>query len=375
MIIGIDGNETNLQNRVGVNVYGFELLWGLQEISPEWRRKHKLIVYLKNKPLSDMPKETDFFKYKIIPGGGIWILTKLMPRLLLNPDKLDLIFTPSHYVAPIAPIPRVCTITDLGYLKFPTQFKKYDYWQLKYWSAISMLVAKYIITISESSKNDIVRHYPSFSNKVFVTPLSYNNYQSGPNISTKNVRQIKNKYTIVSDYIIYVGTLKPSKNIEGLIEAYSMIKNEIPNIQLVIVGRKGWLYETVFQRARDLGLANKVIFTDFIPDEDKNILIKNSKLFVLPSFWEGFGLDVLSALASGVPVVASDVASLPEVVGNAGILVNPNDPKDIAHGMLSVLTMPKNEYDKLKARGIRQSGKFSWDETARKTLEILEKVE
>lgn len=375
MLIGIDGNEANVENRVGVNVYVYELLWGLSRLHGEWKDKHKLIVYLKNKPLADLPKETENFKYKVLTGGGKWIITKLTPHLLTTNDKPDVFFTPSHYIPPISFTPLVCSIMDLGYLEFSGQFKKYDYWQLRLWSAWSMFFSKKVIAISESTKKDIVRHYPFAREKVLVTYLAYDKDKFDSKLLTKDVRHLKEKYSIVSrDYILFLSTLKPSKNIEGLIIAWAKVHNDYPHTQLVIAGKKGWLYEKVFDEVKRLKIEDRVVFAGFVDEADKPMLIAGSKLFVLPSFWEGFGLDVLNAFGAGTPVVVSDRGSLPEVSGDAGIVVDPDKTDDIASGIRKVLDMDKKDYEKLVERGYNQAKKFDWDKTARETLRILENV-
>lgn len=374
MIIGIDGNEANIVRRVGVNTYAYELLKNLRKLQDRGENRHKLIVYLKESPLSDMPEETANFKYKIIPGEGMWILTKLMPRLVFNKERLDVFFSPSHYLPLFTAMPRVCSIMYLGYLEFSEQFTKKVFWQLRYWSAISIYVSKAVIAISNSTKQDIVRHYPFAKDKTYVSHLAYDANQFNQDIPQKDVRRVMQKYSIVDDYILYLGTLKPSKNIVGLVEAFSQVSKCQPQISLVIAGKKGWMYESIFKKVEELGLKDRVIFTDFIPEEDKPGLIKGAKLFVLPSFWEGFGLDALNAMASGVPVVASDVGSLPEVVGTAGVLVDPNSIDSIAEGIGSVLSMSELEYNSTVVKGVTQAKKFSWEETAKKTLEIIENV-
>src|SRR3989339_1436739 len=316
MNIGIDGNEANIKDRVGVNKYAYEMLWGLYKLNIKKENPNNLIVYLKDEPLPDLPKETNNFKYKVLAGGGLWILSKLTPYLFKNPEKIEVLFSPSHYTLPILPIPRICSIMDLGYLKNSTHFEKNVFWQLKYWSAISIFVSKRILTISDSSKQDIVRHYPSTAKKIIVTHLGYDKDRFNLNVDKDLVRRVKNKYSIVTNYILFVSTLKPSKNVEGLISAFSLITNRYPQTTLVIAGKKGWMFEQYKKNKNN-------IFTDFIDEEDKTALISGAKVFVLPSFWEGFGLDVLSAFACGVPVVVSNVGSLPEVAGKAGIYVDP----------------------------------------------------
>lgn len=374
MIIGIDGNEANIENRVGVNMYAFELLCSIWRLQKKGKIKHKLIVYLKNPPLSDMPEQNVNFEYKILPGGSFWIITRLMPHLFFTSSKPDVFFSLSHYTPFFSPVPRVCSIMDLGYLEFSGQFQKKDFWQLKLWSAISIFVSKAVIAISQSTKRDIVRHYPFASKKTFVTPLAYDKSKFNLKVSPKDVRRVKNKYSIANDYILYLGTLKPSKNIEGLLQAFSNIRHCVSDIKLVIAGKKGWMYEKIFDKVRRLKLEDKVIFTDYVPEKDKPALISGAKIFVLPSFWEGFGLDAVSAMACGVAVIVSSAGSLPEVVGDAGFLINPYDPNDIAAKIKKVLNLNKFEYNKIVRKGLRQVKKFSWEKTAGETIKILENV-
>lgn len=374
MIIGINGNEANINERVGVNEYAFRIIHGLSKLSENAENNLKLIVYLQKSPLPDMPKETHNFKYKMIPGGGLWTITKLTPSLFFDKERPDLLFTPSHYVPLFTPIPQVCSIMDLGYLEFSGQFKKIDFWQLKVWSAISIFVSKAIIAISNSTKHDIVRHYPLAKDKIYVTPLAYDSKRFNDEISNKDVRRIKDSYSIVSDYVLYLGTLKPSKNIEGLVAAFSSITDKYPETKLVIAGKKGWLFEPTFKKVKELGLEQKVVFTGFVSEDDKPALIAGAKAFVLPSFWEGFGLDVLSAMSCGVPVVVSNVGSLPEVVGDAGVKVDPRDAGDIAKGIEKILSATKSQYNSIVKKGLAQAKKFSWDKTARETLDIIKNV-
>jgi len=370
MHIGIDGNEANVDLRVGVNEYAWQLLWNIYKLSDEWKEDLKFTIYLKNLP-KNLPQEKSYWKYKVLPGKGLWIIKILTPYLIFNKDKIDLFFTPSHYLPPILTRSSICSIMDLGYLESSEQFKRSDYWQLKYWSAYSMYISKHIIAISNTTKKDIVRHYPFTSKKVFVTLLGYDKKYFNIDPMTKDVRRVKNKYSIGDNYILFLSTLKPSKNIEGLLKAWSIVIKEFPNYRLVIAGKKGWLFDSIYDLTKQLGIEQKVIFTGFVDEKDKPGLIKGAKLFVLPSFWEGFGLDVLSAMGSGVPVLTSNRGSLPEVAGRAAILVDPKDVSEIAQGIKSVLKMNKSDYNKLVKKGILQADKFSWEKTARETIEIF----
>lgn len=373
MIIGIDGNEANIKNMVGVHRYAYELLWNLYKLQDEWKNDTRFIIYLKAPPLNTLPPESFHWKYKVLHGYGLWIIRQLTPHLLLNKDKIDLFHTPGHYLPPLSRIPMILSIMDLGYLDSPEQFRARDFWQLKLWTARSAKIAKYVIAISEATKTDILSRKLTNANKVGVTLLGYDNSVFHANIAEKSIRIVAKKYNFGKNYVLFLGTLKPSKNIEGIIDSWSLVKNRDKDTKLVIGGKKGWLYESIFEKVKELGLEESVIFTGFLPEEDKAPLIAGAKMFLIPSFWEGFGLDVLSAMACGVPVISSDRGSLPEVGGAAAIYVDPKNPKDIARGIDCILTMSSENYSRLSRKSIRQAQKFSWEKTTRETLKIYNK--
>ena len=374
MLIGIDGNEANMDERVGVNQYSWELLNALAKLEGKWKSKHKIIVYLKENPKDFMPKSTKYFFYKILPGKNVWIITKLTPELLFARAKPDIFFSPNHYTPPISTVPIVVTIHDLGYLVFSEHFRKSDFWQLKFWSAWSIFISKHIISVSIRTKEDIVRHYPFASKKVTVVHHGFDASRFNQSIREEDVRRIKEKYSIVKDYVLYLGTLKPSKNIEGLIDAWKLIYSKFPNYKLVIAGKKGWMFESIFEKVKKLGLTENVIFTDFVSEEDKPPLIRGAKVFILPSFWEGFGMDILNAYACGVPVVASKIGPIPEVAGNSAIYINPSKIESIASGIKKVLSASEKQYNKLVKLCIESVKRFSWQNTAQETLKVLEVV-
>lgn len=374
MVIAIDGNEANIENKVGVNVYAFELLCYINKLYQKQEKTKDPIrfeVLLKEEPRKDMPRESEYWKYKVLPGAGLWILTKLTPYLFRNKKKYAVVFSPSHYVPFFSRVPKVCSIMDLGYLDFSGQFTKKDFWQLKIWTAISILVSKRIIAISNSTRRDIVRHHPSAKDKVSVIYPGYDRKVFEKTVPQGVMERVKKHYSIVSDYVLFLSTLKPSKNIEGLIEAFKRVADESLGVKLVIAGKKGWLYESIFKQVSEMGLEKDVVFTGFVPEGDKPALIKGAKVFVLASFWEGFGLDPLYAMALGVPVVVSNKGSLPEVVGEAGLLVDPNNKADISEKIIKVLKMDKKDYNIVTKRGQKQAKKFSWERAAKETVEIL----
>lgn len=378
MKIGIDGNEANVKNRVGVNTYAYELLIALNKINKE----HEFSIFLKDKPLPDMPKERENWKYVVLAKRPFWILTSLTPFLLkeknLYKNSPEVLLSPSHYTPFLVNIPKICSIMDLGYLKSKAQFNLATFWQLKYWTAISINTSKYIIAISEATKNDIVRHYPGASKKIRVTHLAYdkdkfNQKKSHINVRRRDFNKLQSKHNITNEYLLYLGTLKPSKNIEGIIKAFSIIKKtDDKKLKLVIAGKRGWMFESIFELVKSLKLEDDVIFTGFVSESTKIALMQEAKLLVSPSFWEGFGLHVLESLAIGTPVVISKAGSMQEVGGDAAIYVDPKNPESIAEGIKKILSMNNTKYQNLKKTGVKWSEKFSWERTARETLSIIE---
>lgn len=378
LIIGIDGNEANVKQRVGSNQYAFELLWALYKL----KNPHQWVIYLREAPLPDLPKPKENWSYRVFGPKQFWTQWRLPLDLYFHRPQPAVFFSPGHYVPRWSPAPVVVSIMDLGYLRFPEQFTKKDLWQLRFWTTHSIKMASHILAISESTKNDIIKAYGVPGEKIAVTNLGYDWERFHQRVKEQERGRVKEKYGIRGDYLLFLSTLKPSKNIEGLLEAYSIWRMAygrqkgddkryaISDMQLVVAGKKGWLYEKIFAKVRELGLEKKVVFTDYVPEEEVPALMAGASVFVLPSFWEGFGIPVVEAMACGVPVVVSNAGSLPEVVGEAGIVVDPYNSQDIARGMREAL----EKRDDLKEKGWIQVRKFSWEECAAKTLEVLEKV-
>lgn len=366
MIIGIDGNEANVQQKVGSNQYAFELLWALYKLS----NPHQWVIYLRGKPLPDMPKPRLGWSYRVFGPQKLWTQWRLPVDLYWHRPQPDIFFSPGHYTPRWLPMPLVISIMDLGYLQFPEQFTKKDLYQLTSWTVRSIKAASHILAISQTTKNDIMKAYGVFGDKITVTYPGYDEERFNTKVKGRENKRVKEKHKISGDYILFLSTLKPSKNVEGLINAFNILISQYPNIFLVIVGKKGWMYETIFSRVKSLKLFDKVLFTDFVPEEEVSTLMAGAKVFVLPSFWEGFGIPVVEAMACGVPVVVSNAGSLPEIIGEAGIIVDPYKPEDIARGINQALVQAKD----LREKGLQQIKNFSWETCARKTLAVLERL-
>jgi glycosyltransferase involved in cell wall biosynthesis len=364
MIIGIDGNEANIVKRVGSNQYAFELLHALKDL----KSGDTFIIYLREQPLADLPKADSDWQYKVFGPKKFWTQWRLPIELYFGNPRPQVFFTPGHYAPRWSPIQTVISIMDLGYLKFPKQFTKKDLYQLTAWTKRSIKSASHIFAISESTKNDIIKAYGIAEDKITVTYPGYDASEFKVQSEKLKVEVTKEKYGIKEDYILFLSTLKPSKNIIGLLQAFKLLD---PGLKLAITGKKGWMFEEIFQKTEELGLKEKVLFTDYVAAKDVPGLMAGAKVFVLPSFWEGFGIPVVEAMASGVPVVVSDRGSLPEIVGDAGIIVNPDSPEAIAQGIKKAI----EKAPELIKAGLEKVKQYSWKNCAEITLKEIKKYD
>lgn len=392
MRIWIDGYEANIPQRLGSSQVAFELLRNLEKIDLE----NDYTILLPNLPMDDLPVQRDGWKYQILKPKRLWTRIALPLTLYLTRNKPDLIFSPTHYIPRFSPVKRVVTIFDLSFIHFPKLFPKKDLWQLTSWTKFSALNADHIITISKFSKADIRKEYDIEDKKITVAYPGYSSELFPPIKDEERIGKVLGKYGVGNDYIIYIGTIQPRKNLGRLIEAFvRLIDNpllgdsltraneptskRVNDLKLVIVGktigegRGGWMFEEILKLPKKLGIDKKVIFTGFIPSEDLPYLVSGALAFILPSLWEGFGIPVVDAMASGVPVIASKVSSLPEVVGRAGLLVDPLSVDQIEQA-LGLAIFDKKLRTKLSKLGIAQAKKFSWEKMAREVLKVFQEV-
>ncbi len=369
--IWIDGKEANVLQRVGSGQVAFELLKNIHELDQE----NNYTVLLSAKPLPDLPKQRTNWKYKILRPGRLWTRIAVPIYYHLAKIKPDVILSPTHYIPRFIKAKRVPVIFDLAFIHFPEMFKKDDLYKLTNWTKTSILESAHIITISESSKKDIMDNYKISRDKITVSYPGYNNELFKVLKDPQQIEKIQKKYEISGNYVIYIGTVQPRKNLLRLIRAMKKIEN----LKLVVVGKirgkgkQGWMNEKILEEPKKLGIEEKIIFTDYVPPQELPYLITGSKAFILPSLWEGFGIPVVEAMATGTPVITSNVSSLPEVVGDAGLLVNPRSETQIEQA-IRLLVSDKKLHLRLSKRALEQSKKFSWTEMAKQVIKVLESV-
>lgn len=373
MKIGINGYEAvvprfgfkpdGLPNRVGSSEFCYQLLLGLNKFD----KANEYHIYLPISASKDMPEESANWRYEVFRVAKMWTLYGLTKKLSVNPQKLSVFFSPTHYLPLFNSVPSVIAILDVSYLHFPDLFNKKDLYQLKIWGGYSIRKAQKIITISEASKSDIIKLYGVSEAKIEVVYPGLKIAKS----NKMNKEELREKYGIGKDFVLFVGTLQPRKNITRLIEAFSKMKKG--DLELVIVGKKGWQYEEILAAPQKFGVSERVKFLHEVTDEDLPAFYQNALFFILPSLYEGFGLPVLEAMGYGCPVITSDVSSLPEAGGDAALYVDPENVSDITKKMDELADDEKTRSEMVE-KGKKQAAKFSWEDAAGKTLKVLEEV-
>ncbi|MDP3973634.1 MAG: glycosyltransferase family 1 protein [Candidatus Daviesbacteria bacterium] len=371
MKIAIDGYEANVLQRLGSSQVAFELIKNLEKID----RKNDYTILLPSAPMEDFPKERQGWKYKILKPKMLWTRIALPLFLYTSRQKVDLIFSPTHYIPRFSSVKRVVTIFDLSFLHFPESFLKKDLWQLKNWTKFSAQEADHIITISNFSKKDIIKQYGVSSEKITIAYPGFNKDIFKPIKDKEKKEKIIKEYGLGDSFLIYIGTIQPRKNLVRLMEAIARIEN----LQLVIVGKtrdkgkSGWMFDKILQTPKNLGIEERVKFTGFVKSEDLPYLISGAKAFILPSLWEGFGIPVLEAMACGVPTLISNNSSLPEITGKGGIKFDPYSVDQIEQAIRTIIS-DKKLWQKYSKEALIQSKKYSWKKMAREVKRVFEIV-
>jgi glycosyltransferase involved in cell wall biosynthesis len=283
---------------------------------------------------------------------------------------VDAFHTPHYVLPPLVDVPSVVTIHDCIHLMFPQYLPNrvaYLYARAFLWTAAHRSAK--VLTVSEASKRDILRFYSIPEDKIEVIYNAIDDRYGVPP-SEEEFTRVRERYQLDREFILYAGNIKPHKNLERLIAAYHQLRSEgFEHLTLLIIGDEISKYPMLRRAVHRYKLHKHVRFLGFVPDRTLAVLYRLASVFVFPSLYEGFGLPPLEAMASGTPVVTSNVSSLPEVADDAAILIDPYDPAAIANGIRQVLTNPALRAQ-LVARGLARVREFSWERSVRRIREI-----
>lgn len=285
----------------------------------------------------------------------------------------DLFHATDHLLPPLRHSTSVFTIHDLIFRFYPQYHLPLNRWFLTLMLPKFMRRADAIIAVSENTRRDVTRLMQIPRDKITVIYEGVGR-EFTPVPDSETLARARDKFKLPARFILFLGTIEPRKNLTALFDAYAALLKREPDLApLVVAGRKGWLYEPILKRARDLGISERVHLLGWVDSSDAPALYRLARVFVFPSLYEGFGLPPLEAMACGTPVVCSNASSLPEVVGDAGIPVDPHDTGALAQAIARVLADDALRAD-LSARGLVQAGKFTWERAARETLAVYERV-
>jgi glycosyltransferase involved in cell wall biosynthesis len=367
MLIGIDASRAATRERTGTENYSLQLIRHLLALESG----HRYRLYFNRPPTVELfPMRADL-ELRVMPFPRLWTHVRLSWEMARQPP--DMLFVPAHVLPMVHPRSSVVTVHDLGYLHYPGAHPLLDRLYLDLSTRYNARAARRVIAVSQATQDDLVQYYGLEPDKITVVYSGWDE-RMRPVEDEGTIERVKARYGIRGEYVLYMGTLQPRKNLGRLLEAVARLRKEAQRGKapgLVIAGRKGWLYDPIFQQVERLGLESEVVFPGYVPQDDLPALLSGARLFVFPSLYEGFGLPVLEAMACGTPVVCSNVSSLPEVAGDAALLVDPLDVKGMAEAM-NRLVQDEGLRTELVERGYRQVRQFSWERCARETLAVLE---
>jgi len=311
-----------------------------------------------------------------------WLCRKLLFRFVVEQLYIPLltilrsfdVVHSLHYSFPLCPLraKKVVTIHDLTSYTVPEHLLSVKRAYVRFFLKCSRRLADQLIFVSKSTQNDYLQRFSRKLDGCHVVQLG-----KGPDfrvdLDRELVEQVCAKHTIRKPYILSLGMIEPRKNLARLIEAFSIVNASYPGYTLVIAGSKGWMYDGVFEAVHRHNISDRVIFTGFVQEKDKPFLIRGAQIFAYPSLYEGFGIPVLEAIACGIPTITSNISSLPEVAGDAALLVDPTSVIDISNA-LERLMSDQELREELSRKCVIQAAKFSWKRAASETALVYQQA-
>ncbi len=372
MIIGVDASRASAGQRTGTETYAFHLIQTLIPIATG--KGHQLRLYLNQPPPENLAGSADNVEQIVIPFPRLWTHLRLAWELHRRPP--DVFFTPAHVIPISYRGPSVATVHDLGFYYFPDSHSRQQNAYLRWSTRHNSTRGRRVIADSQSTKRDLVRLYGLDPDRI---DMIYPGIDAGLNPvgDAGRLEAVRKKYGITAPYLLYVGTLQPRKNLARLVRAYAALDGNAHRnaYQLVLAGKSGWLSGPILEEIQnqESRVQNRIIRPGFIDGEDKAALISGANALLFPSLYEGFGFPILEGNACETPVLCANSSSLPEIAGDAALLVDPLDTVSIAAGIRRILDdQPLRR--RLVQAGVTNLQRFSWEKSAGQVLATLEKA-
>lgn len=367
MLVGIDASHANKIHRTGVEEYCFQIIQELKKIIPS---DAKVVLYSDNVLIPELAQLPNNWEVKILawPFKKMWSQLRLACELWNRSP--DVYFSPGQLLPFFSHKNSVVMVHDSAFEAYPSAYRFFGCQYLKWMNRLIVKKAKLILTSTEFNKKELLKYYchcepqakQSLANKIKVIPLAFDSQKF-------NLEKQAGK-NIYGQYILSIGRLEEKKNTKRIVEAFEMVKKQMPDLKLVLVGKPGAGYEKVKQAIEQNKYRKDIILPGFVSPDNLVTILKNAQVFVFPSLYEGFGIPVLEAMAVGVPVIASKGSALEEVGGEAIEYVDPLDIGDISSKIFELLH--DDEYRKNKINlGLELVKKYFWNETARLTWEAI----
>jgi glycosyltransferase involved in cell wall biosynthesis len=357
------------RNKAGVGVYARNLI---DQITSVNSGPHYFLLVQDDDPELDFGSRSNVTMirvparlFRILPFR--FLLEQIVVPLLLLKYKIDVVHS-LHYSFPLVRFgtKQVVTLHDMTFFSMPEvhTFIKIRYFRFFIRAAVRL--ADKIIFVSQSSLQDCVSRLGPPHGSSTVIHLGKSD-AFHPGLDPVVIQRVKDKYGLQADFVLYVGTIEPRKNLVALASAFATACQQYPGLLLVFAGMKGWMCDDLDETIRSLNLQSRVVFTGFVPEDEKPFLISGARVFAYPSLYEGFGIPVLEALACGVPTLTSNVSSLPEVAGQAALLVDPRSVEAISLALQQLLS-DESLRERLRTESQLQAAKFTWAKTASETV-------
>lgn len=366
--LGIDGNEANVEKRSGISSYAYSQLHAFYQLnSPD-----TFTIYLKEEPLANLPPERDDWQYRVLKPASLWYRWRLPLDLSLSFHRPEVFYSPGHYIPQFSPVPIVITVHDLTYLKFPNLYPGGSSELRHHAKRTNDAVKKAtsIIIVSKNTRRDVTENFGIAKDRVNVVYPGLDEEEFLP-IKNKEVDRVRQKFQLNDRYYLFVGNINPQKNLTRTLQAFERLPEKLKEMELVLAGNNDGFYQDFLAALKQSPKKGQVKLLGYVPEEDLPALYSGATALLQPGIYEGFGPTVLEALASGTPVVAAKTAALPEVVGDAGIFVDPYSISSITHGMELSASLSQAKLRQLKKRAKIQVGQFDWEITARQIRKIL----
>lgn len=356
MRIAIDASRCTVSRVTGTENYAIRLIAALIRLNTT----HRLTLYFRDQPRPDLFPSSPLADYRVIPFHRAW--THLRFAAELWRDRPDLTFVPAHTLPVLFPGRAVVTVHDLGFKHFPQAHPPRQRAYLGWTTRYSAHRASLVLADSQATAADLHNFYGTPLAKIRVV------YPGVEKLAVADLATVRRKYNLPERYWLFIGTLQPRKNIARLVQAYRLWRAQNPadSAALVLAGGQGWLYDPAWTHG-----VEGVHTTGYIDDADKGALYAGALALVFPSLYEGFGFPVLEAMGVGTPVIASRTSSLSELVGSAGLLVDPLEVSSIAQAMTQ-LVRDESLSASLRQHGAAQASTFTWESAAQQALAALE---